>query len=77
MYNGHLFQDGFEDNEYYKKPIYGLSDFNAGWFLHMEMRKKKLWYWGALKRRFAYFWEMLKVFGKCILMFILGGFPFR
>uniref|UniRef100_A0A9J2PJJ7 DAGKc domain-containing protein n=1 Tax=Ascaris lumbricoides TaxID=6252 RepID=A0A9J2PJJ7_ASCLU len=54
--------DGFEDNEYYKKPIYGLSDFNAGWFLHMEMRKKKLWYWGALKRRFAYFWEMLKCY---------------
>uniref|UniRef100_A0A914RT50 DAGKc domain-containing protein n=1 Tax=Parascaris equorum TaxID=6256 RepID=A0A914RT50_PAREQ len=52
--------DGFEENEYYKKPIYGLSDVSAGWFLHMEMRKKKLWYWGALKRRFAYFWEMLK-----------------
>ncbi|VDK17327.1 unnamed protein product [Anisakis simplex] len=52
--------DGFNDSDYHQKDIYGLSDVNAGWFLHAEMRKRKLWYWGALRRRFAYFWEMVK-----------------
>ncbi|KHN79545.1 Uncharacterized protein F52C9.3 [Toxocara canis] len=53
-------QESFDENEHSKKPVYGLSGIFAGWFLHMETKKKKLWYWGALKRRFAYFWEMLK-----------------
>ncbi|VDM36522.1 unnamed protein product [Toxocara canis] len=52
--------ESFDENEHSKKPVYGLSGIFAGWFLHMETKKKKLWYWGALKRRFAYFWEMLK-----------------
>lgn len=47
-------------NEVQGEPIYGLSDANLGWFLHTELKKAKLWYWGGLKRRFAYFWEMLK-----------------
>lgn len=34
----------------------------AGWFRHIEERRRKLWYFGALKRRWAYIWEMLKVF---------------
>ncbi|MFH4976928.1 hypothetical protein AB6A40_003637 [Gnathostoma spinigerum] len=42
------------------KPVFGLSDFNAGWFHHVELKKKKFWYWGGLKRRFAYFWEIMK-----------------
>lgn len=52
--------EGFENGEEMPRPVYGLSDFNLGWFLHMELKTKKLWYWGKLKRRFAYFWEMIK-----------------
>ncbi|TKR64526.1 hypothetical protein L596_025040 [Steinernema carpocapsae] len=40
--------------------FYALSDVTAGWFNHIEQRKHKLWYWFGWKRKFAYFWEMLK-----------------
>ncbi|VDM68507.1 unnamed protein product [Strongylus vulgaris] len=43
------------------KPIYSIGDVGAGWFRHIEERRRKLWYFGALKRRWAYIWEMLKV----------------
>ncbi|GMS84253.1 hypothetical protein PENTCL1PPCAC_6428 [Pristionchus entomophagus] len=39
---------------------YGISPIYGGWFGHIEERRKKLWYWAGLKRRFAYFWEMVK-----------------
>ncbi|KAK6029363.1 diacylglycerol kinase catalytic domain protein, partial [Ostertagia ostertagi] len=41
-------------------PIYGVGDVGAGWFRHIEERRRKLWYFGRLKRRWAYLWEMLK-----------------
>ena len=39
---------------------YALSNVHGGWFRNIEEKKFKLWYWGGLKRRFAYFWETLK-----------------
>ncbi|GMT14858.1 hypothetical protein PFISCL1PPCAC_6155 [Pristionchus fissidentatus] len=39
---------------------YGISPIYGGWFGHIEERRRKLWYWFGLKRRFAYFWEMVK-----------------
>ncbi|WKX93827.1 hypothetical protein Q1695_011246 [Nippostrongylus brasiliensis] len=42
------------------QPIYSVGDVGAGWFRHIEERRRKLWYFGAAKRRWAYFWEMLK-----------------
>ncbi|GMR36464.1 hypothetical protein PMAYCL1PPCAC_06659 [Pristionchus mayeri] len=39
---------------------YGVSPIYGGWFGHIEERRKKLWYWAGLKRRFAYLWEMVK-----------------
>ncbi|KIH64155.1 diacylglycerol kinase catalytic domain protein [Ancylostoma duodenale] len=42
------------------KPIYSVGDVGAGWFRHIEERRRKLWYFGSLKRRWAYIWEMLK-----------------
>ncbi|VDM57091.1 unnamed protein product [Angiostrongylus costaricensis] len=42
------------------KSIYSVGDVGAGWFRHIEERRRKLWYLGPLKRRWAYLWEMLK-----------------
>ncbi|KHJ94814.1 hypothetical protein OESDEN_05257, partial [Oesophagostomum dentatum] len=50
-----------EGDETDRKPIYGIGDVGAGWFRHIEERRRKLWYFGAVKRRWAYIWEMLKV----------------
>ncbi|CAJ0558417.1 unnamed protein product, partial [Mesorhabditis spiculigera] len=43
-----------------EKPLFSIGDVGAGWFRHIEDRRKKLWYFGGLKRRWAYGWEMLK-----------------
>lgn len=40
---------------------YGIGDVGAGWYRKIEDRRQKLWYFGALKRRWAYIWEMIKV----------------
>ncbi|KAJ1367284.1 hypothetical protein KIN20_028165 [Parelaphostrongylus tenuis] len=42
------------------KPIYSVGDVGAGWFRHIEEKRRKLWYLGPLKRRWAYLWEMVK-----------------
>ncbi|VDL72251.1 unnamed protein product [Nippostrongylus brasiliensis] len=47
------------------QPIYSVGDVGAGWFRHIEERRRKLWYFGAAKRRWAYFWEMLKACTGC------------
>ncbi|PAV74701.1 hypothetical protein WR25_15317 isoform A [Diploscapter pachys] len=39
---------------------YGIGDVGAGWYRKIEDRRQKLWYFGALKRRWAYIWEMVK-----------------
>ncbi|KAK6735437.1 hypothetical protein RB195_018572 [Necator americanus] len=44
------------------EPIYSVGDVGAGWFRHIEERRRKLWYFGALRRRWAYLWEMFKHF---------------
>ncbi|PIC42441.1 hypothetical protein B9Z55_009523 [Caenorhabditis nigoni] len=41
-------------------PEYGLGDVSAGWFRQCEDTRKKFWYFSIAKRRWAYFWEMLK-----------------
>lgn len=41
-------------------PEYGLGDVSAGWFRQIEDTRKKFWYFSMAKRRWAYFWEMLK-----------------
>ncbi|KAJ1363359.1 hypothetical protein KIN20_023208 [Parelaphostrongylus tenuis] len=42
------------------KPIYSVGDVGAGWFRHIEEKRRKLWCLGPLKRRWAYLWEMVK-----------------
>nr|CDJ96112.1 Diacylglycerol kinase domain containing protein [Haemonchus contortus] len=54
------FEFVLEGDESAAEPIYGIGDVGAGWFRHIEERRRKLWYFGAMKRRWAYFWEMLK-----------------
>uniref|UniRef100_A0AC34QIE2 DAGKc domain-containing protein n=1 Tax=Panagrolaimus sp. JU765 TaxID=591449 RepID=A0AC34QIE2_9BILA len=46
--------------QYKKETIYTIGDISDGWFAYIEEKKWKFWYWGALRWRFAYFWEMLK-----------------
>ncbi|KAK5986243.1 Diacylglycerol kinase catalytic domain protein, partial [Trichostrongylus colubriformis] len=55
------FEFTLEGDEANVQPIYSVGDVGAGWFRHIEERRRKLWYFGALKRRWAYLWEMLKV----------------
>uniref|UniRef100_A0A914XX56 DAGKc domain-containing protein n=1 Tax=Panagrolaimus superbus TaxID=310955 RepID=A0A914XX56_9BILA len=43
-----------------EETLWTLGDISAGWFSYIEDKKWKRWYWGSLKRRFAYFWEMVK-----------------
>lgn len=43
------------------ETLWTLGDISNGWFSYIEDKKWKRWYWGGLKRRFAYFWEMVKV----------------
>ncbi|KAK6047927.1 hypothetical protein COOONC_14568, partial [Cooperia oncophora] len=52
-----MFLEGDESDS---QPLYSIGDVGAGWFRHIEDRRRKLWYFGALKRRWAYIWEMLK-----------------
>uniref|UniRef100_A0A183GKM7 DAGKc domain-containing protein n=1 Tax=Heligmosomoides polygyrus TaxID=6339 RepID=A0A183GKM7_HELPZ len=54
------FELTLEDAESNAQPFYSVGDVGAGWFRHIEERRRKLWYFGALKRRWAYLWEMLK-----------------
>ncbi|KAE9555779.1 hypothetical protein FO519_000993 [Halicephalobus sp. NKZ332] len=42
------------------ETVYTIGDIADGWFNYIDEKKWKFWYWGSLKRRFAYFWEMLK-----------------
>uniref|UniRef100_A0A0K0CW80 DAGKc domain-containing protein n=1 Tax=Angiostrongylus cantonensis TaxID=6313 RepID=A0A0K0CW80_ANGCA len=58
--NVNAFEVTVEGAESYIKPIYSVGDVGAGWFRHIEERRRKLWYLGPLKRRWAYFWEMVK-----------------
>ncbi|ETN80916.1 diacylglycerol kinase catalytic domain protein, partial [Necator americanus] len=51
-----------EDEGLNTEPIYSVGDVGAGWFRHIEERRRKLWYFGALRRRWAYLWEMFKHF---------------
>ncbi|CAI5444072.1 unnamed protein product [Caenorhabditis angaria] len=39
---------------------YGLSDLSMGWNRQIEEVRKKMWYFGGLRRRWAYIWEMCK-----------------
>ncbi|CAJ0919773.1 unnamed protein product, partial [Mesorhabditis belari] len=43
-----------------EKPLFSIGDVGVGWFRHIEERRRKLWYFGSAKRRWAYIWEMLK-----------------
>ncbi|CAD6197695.1 unnamed protein product [Caenorhabditis auriculariae] len=54
----YAFEFSIPDSE---EPVqYGVGDVGAGWFRQIEDKRKKLWYFGALKRRWAYVWEMVK-----------------
>uniref|UniRef100_A0A914QZ49 Uncharacterized protein n=1 Tax=Panagrolaimus davidi TaxID=227884 RepID=A0A914QZ49_9BILA len=56
-------EDGTKNNieQIKEESVWTLGDISAGWFSYIEDKKWKRWYWGSLKRRFAYFWEMVKV----------------
>uniref|UniRef100_A0AC35GH44 DAGKc domain-containing protein n=1 Tax=Panagrolaimus sp. PS1159 TaxID=55785 RepID=A0AC35GH44_9BILA len=55
-------EDGTKNNieQIKEESVWTLGDISAGWFSYIEDKKWKRWYWGSLKRRFAYFWEMVK-----------------
>ncbi|CAI4233357.1 unnamed protein product [Auanema sp. JU1783] len=53
-----VFEFSLESSE--GQPTYGVTDVSGGWFKYIEDKRKKLWYFGPLKRRWAYIWEMIK-----------------
>lgn len=59
FHNIYLFQVSTNPEEP-PESIYSLSDVSAGWYKFIEDYKHKFWYWGRLKRRWAYFWSMVK-----------------
>lgn len=43
-----------------EKPLYSIGDVGAGWYRHIEDKRRRLWWMGSLKRRWAYVLEMIK-----------------
>ncbi|KAH7724726.1 Protein F52C9.3 [Aphelenchoides avenae] len=49
-----------DDGENTSEQLVTLDNIAAGWFEHCEHKKQKFWYYGGLKTRFTYLFEMLK-----------------
>lgn len=49
-----------EDGQETSEKLVALDNVAGGWFEHCEHKKQKFWYFGGLKTRFTYLFEMLK-----------------